>query len=149
MFIYMLFCVKRMEQRDIIYDEFYENYRSLVRDCRIIESGRSRDLELVFKAEDEKPFISFAQKALQVHEFIKPDVEFAYDDGQFHFLFIDEKKVKEEDRHSWDFTSELTYSRTFFGTDDDFKKIVEEWAKEIHADDEQKKAKLSRLQKGK
>ena len=68
MFISMLFNVKREAQIDIIYDKFYEKFGSTVRDCRVLNSGSSRYLDLMFKADQATPFISFAKRMINTED---------------------------------------------------------------------------------
>jgi hypothetical protein len=105
---------------------------------------------LVFKTDEVKPFIAFCQEMKQKHEFIKHTIEFAYDDGTFHFLFIDSDRTIEDEKNTFDHSSEWIHSGVLTGIPcEDIESIVDAWSEEIKPTEEQVELKRERLRTGK
>jgi hypothetical protein len=145
MFIYMLLSCRRKSQTEEIYKHFRSEFDELVRDCVVRDSG-PRELDLIFKAEDYRTFISFAQQMCRPDDFVKSPVEFAYDDGSFRFVFVEADRITEErDR---DHSNEYIHLPVLTGIQDNTNRAIKVWAAEVQATDEEIAAKKARIEAG-
>ena len=125
MFFSMVISVRRKIQADTIYRDFNQRFSKSLRDCRILDSGGSRSLDLVFKADEASPFIEYTQNLQRTSDYVKHDIEFAYDDGQFHSLFIGPDRITEDTSTRFSYSSEYIYTKLFTGREDVLYKLHE------------------------
>jgi hypothetical protein len=145
-FVHFMLSCRRMAQVEQLYQEFNARLGDSVRDCRL-QGERSRDLELLFKAEDYRPTVAFIWDVLTKYEFARGPAEFAYDDGSFNILFVHEDKVVVDDDR--DHGSEMVFLPVLTGIRDDTERAIGEWAAEIGASQGGIEAKRERIAAGK
>ena len=83
----------------------------------------------------------------RTHDFINCPVEFDYDDGSFHALFIETDRVREE--QDFDHSHEMIYLDVFTSIRDNTERAIKVWAKEVEASAEETAAKKERISGGK
>ena len=146
MFIYILFSCQRKIHTEDIYKRFQDKFKPIIRNCVVIDR-RAKSLELIFRTETVAPFIEFVQEKVQDFNIVKSSVEFAYDDGGFHFLHIHPDKIIDED--DWSDYTEYVYLDVLTGIRNNIDRAVAVWAEELKASAEITREKAERIKAAK
>jgi len=133
-------------------DEAVRGFREInepVRDLEIRRSG-GRRFYFLFKTGRIQPFIDFTKGLTKRHDFVRDDIEFAYDDGVYHEGIVDNGEFVTDDEHgSGRRSSAWIFLKHFFEIEDDMKKLHKAWEEELKPSPEESKKKREDLDRGK
>lgn len=132
MFVSFMVMTKKAGQGDLIIERFTK-FTELTRDMEIRrQSGRSKDVGFAFKTDDIKPFFEFAKSLSKESDLVRYDIEFSYDDGEYHFYRVEKGQLVNIEEISPDkLRDAFMVLEDFTGIRDNVDKLLRIWANEI------------------
>ena len=131
MFVSILVSTHRAGQKDTVIEDFKAISES-IRDLQLI-MDRSRDIEFVFKTDNIKPFLEFAKEITINRDYVKHNIEFAYDDGNYYSYSISDGDVMVLETGIDNLIGSRIFLEHVTGVSDNFDKLVEIWTDENSA----------------